>query len=67
MKRQPVKPSPLQVWFTAAEATEYLRFSTVDAFHAWRRRHGVHSAHRGRVLLFMRRDLDAAIGAQRTA
>jgi hypothetical protein len=55
-------------WLTSAEAAEYLRFPSVAAFRLWRRRHGIEGArrgYRGRALLFLRADLDAALGLSR--
>jgi hypothetical protein len=48
-------------YLTAREAARYLRFSSVRAFYAWRRRHPVVSQQRGRALLFERRALDLAV------
>lgn len=50
-----------QTWLTVPEATDYLRFPSVAAFRQWVRRYGIASAHKGRAVMFLRRDLDAAV------
>ncbi len=55
-------------YLTVPEAADYLRFPTPHAFRAWARRHGLPSCRRGgRTLLFLRRDLDEAVGNRRHA
>lgn len=50
-------------YLTVEQATAYLQFPTVNAFRHWVRAHGVPKFRRGgRTLLFLRRDLDEAIG-----
>lgn len=51
-------------YLTAAEARDYLRFATTNAFRLWVRRHGVPKLKRGRSLLFLRRDLDDVVNGR---
>jgi hypothetical protein len=52
-------------WLTALESTAYVRCASVKAFYEWRRRHFIVARHKGRHLLFDRRDLDRALNAKR--
>ncbi len=57
-----------QTYVTPDEACVYLRFDTLNAFYKWSRKHGIPRAHRGRRLLFLRRDLDRVVqGTAQTA
>lgn len=49
-------------YLTAEEAAEYLRFRSLEALRKWARRYAVPKCRRGRALLFLRRDLDEAVG-----
>lgn len=48
-------------WLNAKSAAAYLDFPSVRAFRRWAKRAGVVSGRRGRVLMFTRKDLDAAV------
>lgn len=49
------------VFLTVPEAAAFLRFPSVKAFHEWARRRAIPRCRRGRVLLFYRKDLEAAV------
>lgn len=53
-------------YITVEEARDYLKFPSADAFRVWARRNAVPTLRRGqRTLLFLRRDLDDAVGHTR--
>jgi hypothetical protein len=52
-------------WLTAAEAASHVRSASVKAFYEWAKRHCLVPRHKGRQLLFDRRDLDRALKAKR--
>lgn len=55
-------PHTEPVWLTADEAAERLRCPSVKALYEWLRRHpDIPVGHRGRVLLFEARILDAYV------
>lgn len=49
-------------YLTSEEAREYLRFKTIRALYRWASANAVPKCRRGRSMLFLRRDLDEAIG-----
>jgi Helix-turn-helix domain len=50
-----------QTYLTVDEAVIYLRFVSRAAIYHWADRQGVPKCRRGRVILFLRRDLDEAV------
>jgi hypothetical protein len=53
-------------YLTVPEAQAYLRFPSRAAFRVWAKRNGLPCCRRGaRTLLFLRRDLDDAVGNTR--
>lgn len=46
---------------TVAQARDYLQFPTTNAVRLWARRHGVPKLKRGRITLFLTRDLDDVV------
>lgn len=50
-----------QTYLSVPEATVYLRFQSKKALYCWVAEHGIPKCRRGRVLLFLRRDLDEAV------
>ncbi len=57
-----------QTYVTPNEARIYLRFDTLNAFYKWATKNSIPRAHRGRRLLFLRRDLDRLVhGTAQTA
>jgi hypothetical protein len=49
-------------YLTADEARDYLRFRTIRALYRWASANAVPKCRRGRSMLFLRRDLDEAVG-----
>ena len=49
-------------YLTADEAREYLRFKTIRALYHWASANAIPKCRRGRAMLFLRRDLDEAVG-----
>jgi Helix-turn-helix domain len=47
-----------QTYLTVDEVAEYLRFPNRRAAYKWAVRQGIPSCSRGRVLLYLRRDID---------
>jgi len=60
----PIETIARQTYLTPAEASIYLRFDTADAFRKFANRHGIPRAHRGRRVLYLRRDLDRLVTGQ---
>lgn len=54
-------------YLTADEAREYLRFKTIRALYRWASANAIPKCRRGRSMLFLRRDLDEAVGNSRGA
>lgn len=57
----PIEVLAKSVYLTVPEAASYLRFPTVHAFECWLTGRAIPRARRGRVVLFFRKDLDAAV------
>ena len=64
---QPPLELARQTYLTVDEAAQYLCFPSRNAFYHWIGRSGVPRCRRGRVLLFLRRDLDEAVQPPRPA
>jgi hypothetical protein len=52
-------------YLTSEEARDYLRFPTLRALYRWASSNAVPKCRRGRSMLFLRRDLDDAVGNTR--
>lgn len=59
--KRPALDASGQTYLSAAEACDYVRSPTLRAFYAWIERQRIQKFHRGRRLLFLRRDLDEAV------
>lgn len=51
-------------WLTAAESAAYVRCKTVKAYYEWAKRRCLVPRHKGRCLLFDKKDLDRALKAK---
>lgn len=54
-------------YLTTVEAKDYLRFKSMKGLYRWSESHAVPRCRRGRTILFLKRDLDEAVGNVRHA
>jgi hypothetical protein len=64
LNRPSLNPSD-KPYLAAAQAAEYVCSPSIRAFYAWVDRRQVRKCHRGRRLVFLRRDLDEALQRER--
>jgi hypothetical protein len=54
-----------ETYLTVDQTIAYLKFPTANAVHLWASRKRVPKCRRGRIVLFLRRDLDNAVQQSR--